>query len=244
MAATTDSRLASARFAGIDETALTFLCDLKQNNDREWFRERKHVYEETLRRPLEALVTEAAQAARKRGFPLFPKAKNPLTRIYRDIRFSQDKTPFHTHVGAVLHGPPRTGGYGEIYIHIEPTNPFVAAGFWMPEREFLRAWRERMAANPDEFHKVVRSLAAKKLEWLNGYSLKRLPRGFERQAGGKLEDYFKKQVFIVRRPFELKEIGARSLVEKIAEFAVSARPLLEYGWALGYRPKRDILEGE
>jgi uncharacterized protein (TIGR02453 family) len=123
MPATTDKRPAAVRFTGIDDLALTFLRDLKQNNDRDWFRERKQVYEEKLKRPVEALVTEAAEAARKRGFPLFPKAKNPLTRIYRDIRFSHDKTPFHTHVGAVLHGPPRMGGYGEIYIHIEPANP-------------------------------------------------------------------------------------------------------------------------
>ena len=189
---------------------------------------------------METLVTEAAQAARKRGFPLFPKAKNPLTRIYRDIRFSHDKTPFHTHVGAVLHGPPQMGGYGEIDIHIEPANPFVAAGFWMPERDFLRMWRERMAAKPAEFQKVVRSLAAEKVEWLDGYSLKRLPRGFERQAGGNLESFFKRQVYVVRRKFTLRDIGSRSLVEKIAEFSVSARPLLEYGWSLQYRPKRII----
>ena len=148
---------------------------------------------------MEALVTEAAEAARKRGFPLFPKAKNPLTRIYRDIRFSHDKTPFHTHVGAVLHGPPRTGGYGEIYIHIEPANPFVAAGFWMPERDFLRRWRERMATKPAEFQKVVRSLAAKKVEWLDGYSLKRLPRRL-REAGGQESGEFFQAAGIHRPP--------------------------------------------
>jgi uncharacterized protein (TIGR02453 family) len=244
MPATTDTKPSAARFTGIDEAALTFLRGLKQNNDRDWFRERKPVYEEKLKRPVEALVTEAAEAARKRGFPLFPKTKNPLTRIYRDIRFSHDKTPFHTHVGAVLHGPPRMGGYGEIYIHIEPANPFVAAGFWMPERDFLRRWRERMAAKPGEFQKVVRELTAKRLEWLDGYSLKRMPRGFERQADGDLESFFKRQIFIVRRKFTLRDIGSRSLVEKVAEFAVSARPLLEYGWSINYRPKRDILDGE
>lgn len=243
MPATAD-RPTPLRFSGIDEAALGFLRDLKENNDRDWFRERKHIYEEKLKRPLEALAEESAAVARSRGFTLFPKARNPLTRIYRDIRFSADKSPFHTHLGAVLHGPPRTAGYGEIYIHIEASNPFVAAGFWMPERDFLRSWRTRMAAKPAEFERVVRALGAKKLDWLDGYSLKRLPRGFESQANGKLEDFFKRQVYVVRVGLRQPDLASRSLVNKIADFAVNARPLLEYGWGLGYRPQRDILDGE
>jgi uncharacterized protein (TIGR02453 family) len=231
-------------FAGISATAFTFLRDLKRNNDREWFRERKHIYEESLRQPLEALVLEAAAAARKRGFPLFPKHKNPLTRIYRDVRFSSDKSPFRGYLGGVLHGTPATGEYGEVYIHIEPGNPFVAAGFWMPEREFLRRWRERMAAEPGEFRKIARLLEKRGLEWLEGYSLKRLPRGFESHADSDLAAHFKRLVYIVQHPLRDLELASANVVTTVAEFALNARPLLEYGWALRYRPQRDILEAE
>ena len=90
------------------------------------------------------LTPEQIAAARKLGFALYPKDKNPLTRIYRDIRFSSDKTPFHTYLGASLRGSPAKASLGELYIHIEAEQPFVAAGFWMPERPFLHVWRERM----------------------------------------------------------------------------------------------------
>jgi uncharacterized protein (TIGR02453 family) len=235
------ARQATAGFAGIEPSALQFLRDLKVNNDRDWFREHKQVYEEKLKAPIEALVFESAAAARKLGFPLYPKDKHPLTRIYRDIRFSSDKTPFHTYIGASLRGSPARASLGELYIHIEAEQPFVAAGFWMPERPFLHAWRASMAGNPAEFKKTLKALRVKKLQWLDGYSLKRLPRGFEAQAGGELEDYFKRQVYIVRQTFTIRDISSAALVGRVANFALAARPLLEYGWSLQYTPKRDML---
>src|SRR5665213_2953184 len=108
------------RFSGFTRTGLAFLSELKQNNDREWFRERKHIYETELRAPMEALAHQSTLRCRRAGIPLSPKEKNPLTRIYRDIRFSSDKTPFHTHVGAALKGLSSVGRVGELYLHISP----------------------------------------------------------------------------------------------------------------------------
>jgi uncharacterized protein (TIGR02453 family) len=228
------------RFSGLS-APLEFLRDLKNNNNRDWFRERKGDYERLLQRPMEDLVRKCAAACDKRGFPLFPKDKNPLTRIYRDIRFSPDKTPFHTYVGASLRRPSsRTGG--EVYIHISPEASFVAAGFWMPPRQVLQAWREKMIAEPRAFQRVLKVVEKNELEWLDGYSLKRLPRGFEAHAGSPLEAYFKKQVFIVRQSFSRRDVTSPAVVEQAAEFAVAARPLLEFGWSLKVAPLKDILE--
>ncbi|MGA8593203.1 MAG: DUF2461 domain-containing protein [Bryobacteraceae bacterium] len=229
-------------FKGIYKEAFQFLRDLKKHNDRDWFRERKHVYEEKLRRPMEALLRESAALARKRGFPLYVKDKNPVTRIYRDIRFSADKTPFHTFLGGTLRGAPPTSAHGEVYIHVTFGEPFVAAGYWMPERPFLQAWREQMTRNPKEFSQVLKALERSKLEWLEGYALKRMPKGFEQQAATPLESYFKKQVFIVRERLTERDIGSPAVVARIATFALAARPLLEYGWRLNYARKRDMLE--
>jgi uncharacterized protein (TIGR02453 family) len=233
-----------APFKGVTKDALQFLRDLKENNDRDWFRERKHIYEEKLRAPVEALLRESAALARKRGFPLYIKDKNPLTRIYRDIRFSADKTPFHTYLGGTLRGAPPNGLYGEVYLHVTFDEPFVAAGFWLPERPFLQAWRERMAGNPKEFSQVLKALQKSGIEWLDGYALKRMPRGFEPQAGSPLESYFKKQVYIVRERLSERNLGSAAAVEKIATFALAARPLLEYGWRLNYTRKVDTLEAQ
>jgi uncharacterized protein (TIGR02453 family) len=229
-------------FKGISKDAFQFLRDLKKHNDRDWFRERKHIYEEKLRQPVQALLRESAALARKRGFALYLKDKNPITRIYRDIRFSADKTPFHTFLGGTLRGAPPNGAHGEVYLHVTFDEPFVAAGYWMPERPFLHAWRERMVQNPKEFSQILKTLERSKLEWLEGYALKRMPKGFEMQAGTPLENYLKKQVFIVRERLTERDICSPDAIERIAKFAIAARPLLEYGWRLNFVRKRDLLE--
>ncbi len=89
-------------FSGFSPEGMRFLKNLKKNNDREWFRERKEIYEELVHRPMELLVTEAAAACRKRGLMVAAKEKQPVMRVYRDIRFSPDKRPLKTHVSAGL----------------------------------------------------------------------------------------------------------------------------------------------
>jgi uncharacterized protein (TIGR02453 family) len=234
--------VADLKFSGFTRPGLTFLSELKQNNDREWFRERKHIYETELRAPMEALVHQSAARCRRAGIPLSPKEKNPLTRIYRDIRFSADKTPFHTHVGAALKGLTSVGRIGEVYIHISPEEKFAAAGFWMPERPFLQVWRERMVSKPELFKSVLAKLKRRNLDWLRYHSLKKLPRGFQAQAGSELEDYLKLQVYVVRKTFTEEEVMSGELVDAVAEVAVGAKPLLEFGWSLNHSRKRDILE--
>lgn len=231
-------------FEAIGKKAFQFLRDLKAHNDRDWFRERKHIFEAELKQPLEALLRDSAALARKGGFPLHPKEKNPVTRIYRDIRFRADKTPFNTHLGGSLRGLGAKAGLGEVYIHVTFEEPFVAAGYWMPERPFLQAWRGRMASDPAEYTKLLRRLSKNGLKWLDGYSLKRLPKGFESQAGTLLENEFKRQVYIVHQRLSERDFSSRDAVKTIARFALAAKPLIEYGWELNYSPKRDILDNE
>lgn len=245
MASTSVARSAgSVPFEAIGKKAFQFLRDLKAHNDRDWFRERKHIFEEELKQPLEALLQDAAALIRKGGFALYPKEKNPTTRIYRDIRFRADKTPFNTHLGGSLRGLGAKAALGEIYVHVTFGEPFVAAGYWMPERPFLQAWRERMARNPAEYSKFLKRLNKNGVEWLEGYSLKRLPKGFESQAGAPLEKEFKRQVYIVHQPLTERDFSSPEAVKTIAKFALAAKPLIEYGWELKYSPKRDILEDE
>lgn len=236
--------VADPKFLGFTQAGLAFLSDLKQNNQREWFREHKQIYEAELREPMEALVHQSAAGCRRAGVPLFAKEKNPLTRIYRDIRFTPDKTPFHTHVGATLRGLRATAGIGELYLHISPDEKFVAAGFWLPERPFLQLWRERMVSKPDQFKSVLLKLKKRNLNWLHHHSLKKLPRGFESHAGAELADYLKLQVYVVRMVLADEEVLSSGLVDTIVQFAMAAKPLLEFGWSLPYSPKRDILEIE
>src|SRR6185312_8825423 len=245
MASTSAARSAgNVPFEAIGKKAFQFLRDLKAHNDRDWFRERKHVFEEELKQPLEALLRDSAALIRKGGFPLYPKEKNPTTRIYRDIRFRADKTPFNTHLGGSLRGLGARAALGEIYVHVTLGEPFVAAGYWMPERPFLHAWRERMARDPAEYMKLLKQLSRNGMQCLDEHSLKRLPKGFESQGGAPLEKEFKRQVYIVHQRLTERDFSSPEAVKTIARFALAARPLIEYGWELKYSPKRDILDNE
>lgn len=229
-------------FTGFPQAGLQFLRDLKENNDRDWFRERKEFYEGQVKLPMELLVTEAAAQCRKRGLTIHAKDKSPVMRIYRDIRFSADKRPFKTHVGASLAGSPAVSSHGEVYIHVSPDESFVAAGFWMPERAFLQAWRESMVNSPAEFLRMLKSLAKGNLRLSDENSLTRLPRGYDSYADSEISEFLKLTSFVATRALRQKECRTPGLVDIVADFGLAAKPLLEYGWKLGYTPARDILD--
>ena len=232
----------AARFAGFPKAGMKFLRDLKKNNDREWFRERKPLYEESVHVPMELVAREVAAGCRKRGFALYAKEKNPVMRVYRDIRFSPDKRPFKTHVGCGLKHEQSKSSQGEVYIHISPEESFFAAGFWMPERSFLQAWREAMASDRKKFQKALAALEKSGLALSRESTLTRLPRGFDAQAGSPLADIFKLTSYVVTRPVTAIEYTSPRLVGSAVDFALAAKPLLEYGWSLNHAAKRDILE--
>jgi uncharacterized protein (TIGR02453 family) len=230
------------RFEGFPKKGLQFLRDIKENQDRDWFRERKDIYEEFVRQPMEALVIEAAAASRKRGFPLYAKEKSPVTRIYRDIRFSSNKDPFHTHVGAGIKRSAGKAGFGEVYIHISPEVSFLAAGFWMPERPFVNAWRASLDRDPDKFLTVLASLRKHGLEMSNEKPLARLPRGYERHAGKPIEPHLKLISYTVSRTLKPAEYHSPKMLDQVVDFVFKVRPLLEYGWALNSEPTRDMFD--
>jgi uncharacterized protein (TIGR02453 family) len=229
-------------FEGFPKKGLQFLRDLKENQDRDWFRERKEVYEEFVRMPMEKLVVEAAAACRKRGFTLHANEKNPVMRIYRDVRFSPNKDPFKTHVGAGLKRSAGKVGSGEVYIHVSPETSFVAAGFWMPERPFVNAWRAALGRDPERFLKVVAHLKKQGLEMNAEKPLVRLPRGYQQHAGKPIEPYLKMISYTVWRPMKAANYQSPAMVKLVADFALAVKPLLEYGWALNYEPARDVLD--
>lgn len=231
-------------FSGFPKAGIRFLRDLKRNNDRDWFRERKHIYDESVRAPMESLARLVAAECQRRGFALHAKEGNPITRIYRDIRFSSDKSPFHTHVGTFLKQSHNKTSLRGLYLHISPEMSFVGAGFWMPDRPFVQAWRKAMAEDPKRFGRVLTALKRHELELVRERPLTRLPRGFEAHANSPLADVFKLVSYVVRRDVTTAEYSSPEMVNTAADFALAAKPLLEYGWSIDYAPKLDILEAQ
>src|SRR5690606_4538295 len=143
-------------FEGFGPAAFKFLRGLKRNNERAWFQARKDIYERELRFPMECLVASFGPHDR---LPVRGDPKRAVFRIHRDVRFSNDKRPYKTHIGAVLSRSGGRGDPGVVYIHIEPGGCFVGAGFYRPDPAFLTAWRQEMVREPEAFLAIARKLA-------------------------------------------------------------------------------------
>ncbi|MFL6447293.1 MAG: DUF2461 domain-containing protein [Bryobacteraceae bacterium] len=220
---------ARGEFTGLPVAGFQLLQQLKKNNNREWFRERKSIYREAVEQPMEALVSAVSDACRARGVPLFAKEKNPVMRVYRDIRFSADKTPFKTHVAAELR---RSFGGSQtmLYLHFAPDKSFVAAGVWQPDRALLQAWRAAIVSNPEEIEKIAAALKRKKLALELEHSLSSMPRGLGHLAELSFARFLKLTSFVLSRTIDPDDWHSPKLVSKVVTFACDAKPLLEFGW--------------
>ncbi len=214
-------------FRGFSKEAFAFLEELERNNDRNWFKARKGIYDREVRFAMECLLAEFRAAEPVRGDP-----RRGMFRIHRDTRFSADKSPYKTHAGAVL---TRSGGKGEpglAYVHVQPGRSFVSAGFYAPDREFLHAWRRRIADKPEEFLELAGTLRKPRHVFGHRGALKTMPRGFREHADGPVADYLRWKHFLVTRKVTDAQAGSRRLVGLVRETIDVAEPLLEFGWAV------------
>lgn len=227
-----DGTDAAAAFSGFSPEALNFLRDLAKHNDRAWFAPRKAFYEEHLLEPLRTLVMRASEAMRKARIPLGSDPRSGTFRIYRDVRFSPDKRPYKTNLGAFLAHNGSHDSPGGLYVHIQPANSFIGIGFYHLDKPYLQRWRESMAENPTKFETALRTLGR------NGFTLseseeqlKRMPRGFEAHANSTLAPYFRRSSFIVSENVKDADVCSPQIIDRIVDGAKRAKPLLEYGWS-------------
>jgi len=165
------------RFEGFPAAGLTFLRDLERNNERAWFMQRKDVYHERVEEPMRALIADVAAGCAAAKIGLAPNPRQPMFRIYRDVRFSKDKSPYKTAATSAFYPDGDKTRPGVLYIHIDPKAPFVASGFYHPERDALVAIRKAIAAS-DGFAKCVATLAKRGYALDTDDALVRLPREY------------------------------------------------------------------
>ncbi|MBV6431327.1 MAG: hypothetical protein IANPNBLG_01457 [Bryobacteraceae bacterium] len=167
-------------FPGFPQEGIAFLRGLKNNNNREWFQPRKEIFDLRVKAPMEQLV-DALNSHFLRFAPHYiTDPKKAIYRIYRDTRFSKDKTPYKTHIAASFS---RAGmekhvsaGY---YFSVAPEEIEVAAGVYMPGPGELRSIRNHLAAHHEEFRKILRAATLRKLMGeLWAQQLSRVPKGF------------------------------------------------------------------
>ncbi|MGV8092039.1 MAG: DUF2461 domain-containing protein [Mangrovibacterium sp.] len=163
------------------KTLMNFLTDLNRNNNREWFNDNHQRYEESLDQML--FFTGIMIQEIRKFDPEIPlmSPKECLFRIYRDVRFSNDKRPYKTHMGSYIAPGGRKSNRAGYYLHIQPGNSLIAGGIWYPDTEPLRALRMEIQDNTEEFKEILNNEKFRQYyPVIEGEKLKTAPKGFDK----------------------------------------------------------------
>src|SRR5216684_7637331 len=173
-------RMAKTGFAGFPPEAIQFFKGLERNNRREWFQPRKQIYDEQVKAPMADLIRTLTAEMMRFAPDYVTEPEKAIYRIYRDTRFSKDKTPYKTHVAAIFprRGTEKHGGAG-LYFSVAAHEIEVAGGVYMPGPDALLSIRSHLAEHHEDFIRIVKSRKLRALMGeLHGEQLTRVPRGF------------------------------------------------------------------
>jgi len=206
----------------IPREVFTFFKRLSKNNNRDWFNENKPEFKE-----LEKEVKQFYNQLYERLNVHDEVDKLKIFRIYRDVRFSKDKTPYKTHFGGSFHRkkPELRGGY---YLHIQPNNEsFIATGFWEPHKDDLFRIRKEFEMDASEMRAIMNSKKFNSV-WgdLVGDELKTAPKGFDKEHEN--IDLIRKKMYIFTRKFTDKEVSSQEFLDTVDESFKAIRPFFDY----------------
>ncbi len=215
-------------FKGFSPDALAFLRALKRNNRREWFQPRKEKFEALIKAPMLELV----ESLNHEFFGFAPQYVTPpqksVYRIYRDTRFSKDKTPYKTHVSAIFPRQSALKREGAVfYFHFTEKELLIFGGVYAPERDELLAYRALLAEQHEEFRQILAEKQLKRLTGtLQGEQMSRLPKGFP--ADHPAEELLRHKQWFLETTVDAKLITSPKVVSEIAKrFAVMV-PMVEF----------------
>jgi len=211
----------------IGPDTLRFLRALKRNNNRAWFQARRDVYERDVKGPMLAVIARLA-ADFKRFAPEMVSAPDSLFRIYRDTRFTEDKTPYKTHAAASFwsRGLGRGRGAG-LYFEVAPGWTWMGGGFYAPEPADLVRIRAHIADTYPEIHRTVRSAAFRRgFGELAGDRLTRVPRGYAKDH--EAAEYLKHRNFLAGREFPAEFATSAAFYPTLVETFKAAMPLVRF----------------
>ena len=209
----------------IPESGFTFLKKLKKNNNRDWFNAHKADYQNE-HSTIEVFAEALLQQLNKHDVIETPSGKKSVHRIYRDIRFSSNKTPYKTNFSGNFRRATkyRRGGY---YFHLEPGNSFIAGGFWGPNTQDLKRIRDEIAFDATPLRKILKSRRfVTTFETLKGEQLKSAPRGFD--AGHEALDLLRYKQFLLIRKFTDEEVLSAGFLQVASQTFKNMRPFFDY----------------
>ena len=236
-------------FRGYRPESLAYLRALKKNNRREWFEAHRDAFVRDVSDPTKALIEELDVRFAELAPEFVGDPKRSMFRIYRDVRFSKDKSPYKSHAALwIYHRAPGRGVGKEIdggagfYVHLEPNASLVAAGLWMPPRPSLAKVREHFSEDLAGWRRAVTAPAVlKRFGGLTddepGVLLKRLPRGFE--EGHPAEQWLRFNSFTMSTGYSDNEMLSPRLVDKVMKDFALLVPMARWlNRALGYLPAK------
>jgi len=214
----------------LESQTLKFLSGLKKNNNKPWFDAHRAQYEAAridFQNSIQ-LVIDALQRTDTTITGL--QARDCLFRVNRDIRFSNDKTPYKSNFGASIKQGGRKSIFAGYYFHLEPGKSFIGGGLWMPEPVHLKAMRQEIDYNWDEFQRIITS---KKFKSIYGdvykgsdVSLVKMPKGYE--VDHPAIDYLKLKSFIAETPVADAELTTAALHKKTVAAYEALHPFLQF----------------
>lgn len=211
-------------FTGFSRDAVQFLVDLALHNERSWFQPRKGEYERLLKEPLEALCVALGERFEAKHLPLRADPSRSPFRIYRDVRFSADKSPYKTHISASFPWAGDGGGVGA-YFHFQPGEMYAGGGMWHPEPAQLAAWRQAVDTDLESVEDVLQSPEfVGNFGEVSGDRLKRVPAGFAADHPG--AELLKLKDVTFGRRLSDDEALSPDLPETLVDTFAAAIPLL------------------
>jgi uncharacterized protein (TIGR02453 family) len=199
----------------ITRETLKFLSELGRHNQREWFQANKARYEEHVKRAQEDFLERAAPEVAR----LVKKFEGRAMRIYRDTRFSKDKTPYRTHLGMHFSTGKELQAPG-YYLHVAPGEAFFAAGMWHPEPPLAKKIRDAIAKKPSEWRRVVKGLT------LEDEKLARPPRGFS--PDHEMVEELKRKSFCAVEKVSEKDLLAEDFAKRFGALCKKTAPLMKF----------------
>jgi uncharacterized protein (TIGR02453 family) len=216
-------------FTGFPREGLAFLRRLRKNNNRPWFQKHKNEYEELVRFPMQCLIATVAPRMADAAPEITFHPRKSIFRIYRDTRFSKNKTPYKTNIGASFeyvgkHKPTENPG---LYVGIEPGEIFIGGGLYMPSGEQLKRIRQRIAEEPAEFLEVIRNARFRKVfREIQGERLVKAPLGYPKDHA-MIEHLRLKQLYV---GVELEESAClrAGFADKVVSVFTDTMPLVRW----------------
>ncbi|MEK9138206.1 MAG: DUF2461 domain-containing protein [Bacteroidota bacterium] len=216
-------------FEGFPKEGIDFLKKLKKNNNRPWFQKHKHMYDESVKFPMQCLIASLSEKMGDIAPEIEFNPKRSIFRIHRDVRFSKNKAPYKTNIAASFNwrgmkGPVEAPG---LYVGVEPGEIFIGGGVYMPTSDQLKAFRQSIMNHPDEFLEVVDSRRFKKqFGGIQGEKLQKAPVGYPKDHP--MIEHLKHKQFYAGKVLDESECYRKKFVDTVVGVFNDCMPLVRW----------------